>query len=89
MGIGKNYTEVFNRLNSEDQKDLEQYLKETIGTAMFAFLGFFEEQEKFKLIYEENGRQVDLTEISEMPKAEPTIENGWIARFGKYKENEN
>ncbi|WP_264847182.1 hypothetical protein [Capnocytophaga catalasegens] len=39
-------------------------------------LGIFEENEQFKLIYEENGKQVDLMKISEMLKAEPIIENG-------------
>jgi len=32
----------------------------------------------------EDGKQVNLVEISEMLKAEPIIENGWIERFSKY-----
>jgi len=36
------------------------------------------------LIYEENGQQINLVEISEMLKAEPLGENGWIERFSKY-----
>jgi hypothetical protein len=56
-------------------------MKKTIGTSMFAFLSLFEENEVFKIVYEENGKQINLTDISEMLKAEPTIENGWIDRF--------
>ena len=48
------------------------------------FLGIFEEHERFKLIYEEDEKQVNLVEISEMLKVEPIIENGWIERFSKY-----
>ncbi|GIZ16111.1 hypothetical protein RCZ03_21110 [Capnocytophaga catalasegens] len=49
---------------------------EILRTTMFSMLGIFEENEQFKLIYEENGKQVDLMKISEMLKAEPIIENG-------------
>ena len=82
-GIGKEYTEVLQKLSNEDIDTLKEYLKETIGTSMFAFLGLFEENEDFKLIHEKNGSQTNLVEISEMLKAEPTIDNGWIARFTK------
>ena len=37
-----------------------------------------------EIIYEEDGKQVDLVKISEMLKAELMIENGWIDRFSKY-----
>lgn len=50
---------------------------------LFDFLKIFEEHPEFKIIYEENGQQVNLVEISEMLKAEPIIENGWIDRFSK------
>jgi hypothetical protein len=56
-----------------------QQNKDTI----FAFLGLFEENPVFKLIYEENKQQIDLSKISEMLKAEPIIENGWIQRFSQ------
>jgi hypothetical protein len=51
---------------------------------LFDFLKIFEENPQYKLIYEENiGHQINLLEISEMPKAEPIIENGWIKRFSE------
>ncbi|WP_299312550.1 hypothetical protein [uncultured Aquimarina sp.] len=50
----------------------------------FNFFKIFEEHQAFRLIYEEDGKRVNLVEISEMLKAEPTIENGWISRFSKY-----
>jgi len=51
---------------------------------MFDFLDLFEQNEKFKLVYEEDQKQINLVEISEMLKAEPLGENGWIERFSKY-----
>ncbi|MRJ07781.1 hypothetical protein EDL99_02625 [Ornithobacterium rhinotracheale] len=55
-----------------------------MGGGLFNVLRIFEEDERFRLIYEENGQQVDLVKISEMLKAEPIIKNGWIDRFSKY-----
>ncbi len=83
-GIGKEYTEVLQKLNKEDQDQLLDYLKKTIGTVIFGMLGVFEENEEFKIIYESKGKQVDLVKISEMLKAEPTIEGGWIDRFSEF-----
>jgi hypothetical protein len=83
-GTGKEFTQVFQKLNSEDQKVLEAYVKQTVGTCLFAFLGFFEEQRRYKLIYEEDLHRVDLTGISEMLKAEPMMDGGWIDRFSRY-----
>ena len=63
---------------------LQKYLEESIGDTIFNILRIFEEDGRFKLIYEEDGKQINLVEISEMLKAEPIIENGWIERFSKY-----
>ncbi|AWH73315.1 hypothetical protein DCS32_03820 [Dokdonia sp. Dokd-P16] len=71
-------------LNDEQINGLKKLIKRTQSDLIFTFLKIFEEQENYKLIYEENGKQVNLEEISEMLKAEPTIENGWIDRFSKY-----
>lgn len=81
--IGKEYTNVIDTLNDEDQIILRKYIKEIIGTSLFAFLGIFEENQEFKIKYVEEGREVDLMTISEMLKAEPTIQDGWIDRFSK------
>jgi hypothetical protein len=80
-GAGKEYTDVINKLNKNDQELLFKYFRETIETTIFGLLGFFEENSRYKIIYEENGQQIDLNEISEMLKAELIIENGWIQRF--------
>lgn len=82
-GIGKEYTEVIQKLNTGDQEILKKYIKETVGTTLFAFLGLFEDFSEFKIKYEKDDQEVDLVSISEMLKAEPTIENGWIDRFSK------
>ena len=71
-------------LNDEQINGLKKLIKRTQSDLIFSFLKVFEEQENYKLIYEENGKQVNLEEISEMLKAEPIIENGWIDRFSKY-----
>ena len=71
-------------LNDEQINCLKKLIKRTQSDLIFSFLKVFEEQENYKLIYEENGKQVNLEEISEMLKAEPIIENGWIDRFSKY-----
>ena len=71
-------------LNDEQINCLKKLIKRTQSDLIFSFLKVFEEQENYKLIYEENGKQVNLEEISEMLKAEPIIENGWIERFSKY-----
>jgi hypothetical protein len=82
-GTGKEYTNVIKKLDKKDQDLLFEYFKETIGTTIFGLLGFFEEHNEYKIIYEEDGLQVDLSKISEMLKVEPIIENGWIQRFSK------
>ena len=56
----------------------------SIEMSIFELFNIFEENEEFKIIYEEDGKQVDLVKISEMLKAELMIENGWIDRFSKY-----
>ena len=88
--IFKEYVELFKKMNNKDFSILQKYLEESIGDTIFNILRIFEEDERFKLIYEEDGKQVNLVEISEMLKAEPIIENGWIERFSKYaKEKED
>lgn len=82
--IFEDYVNLFKKMNNADFVVLQKYLQESIGGVLFNFLKFFEENESFKLIYEENGKQINLVEISEMLKAEPIIENGWIQRFSKY-----
>lgn len=57
--------------------------EESLKSIMFDFLKVFEESETFKLYYEKDQQKVNLVEISEMLKAEPIIENGWIERFSK------
>ena len=82
--IFKEYVELFKKMNNKDFSILQKYLEESIGDTIFNILRIFEEDERFKLIYEENGKQINLVEISEMLKAELLGENGWIERFSKY-----
>ena len=82
--IFKEYVELFKKMNNKDFSILQKYLEESIGDTIFNILRIFEEDGRFKLIYEEDGKQINLVEISEMLKAEPIIEDGWIERFSKY-----
>ncbi|WOC53129.1 hypothetical protein BPO_p0046 (plasmid) [Bergeyella porcorum] len=66
------------------EENIDEMIREYSESIVFNLLKIFEENEQFKLIYEENGKQVDLVKISEMLKAEPIIESGWIKRFSKY-----
>lgn len=81
--------ELFNRFSSEEKKVIREYVYELISGTLFDFLRIFEEHPEYKIIYEENGRQVDLNKISEMLKAEPIIDNGWIQRFSKELNNKS
>ena len=84
-GTGKEYTDVFQKLSPNDRKVLYKYFDDTVRTVIFGLLGIYEENEKYKIVYENNGGgQVDLNKISEMLKAELSRENGWIDRFSKY-----
>lgn len=82
-GIGKEYTDVFNKLSDVDKNTLQKYIETRASTAVFGFLQIFEEHREFKLVYEHKGQRVDLCEESEMLKSEHHGENGWIARFSK------
>ncbi|WP_274289415.1 hypothetical protein [Prevotella corporis] len=76
---------MFQKLSPNDRKILYKYVDDTVRTVIFGLLGIFEENEKYKIVYENNGGgQVDLNKISEMLKAELSRENGWIDRFSKY-----
>jgi hypothetical protein len=80
---GEKYTNVFQKLERKDRKIIEEFFLEHLKTNIFSFLSIFEDYDKFKIIYENNNQKVNLVEISEMLKAEPIIENGWIERFSK------
>lgn len=79
--IFKDFSILFKKLDDKDFIVLKRYLKESLGSFMFNFLRVIEEHQEYKLIYEEDGKQVNLIEISEMLKSEPIIANGWIERF--------
>lgn len=75
--IEKNITE------KELSKKIIFLFKENLEAVFFDFLKIFEENDKFKLYYENNNQKTNLVEISEMLKAEVLTEDGWIERFSK------
>ena len=79
----KDKMELFNKFTEKEKEIVKNYIYDLISGTIFDFLRVFEEHPEFKIIYEEDGQQVDLNKISEMLKAEPIIENGWIERFSK------
>jgi len=81
----EDYKNLFSEMSVIQKNEMENYTKEILQGALFDFLNIFEEKENFKIIYEEEDKQVNLIEISEMLKSEPIIENGWIERFSREK----
>lgn len=77
------YTNLFHNMSAVQKKELEDYTKEILKGALFDFLKIFEENEQFRIIYEADGTGVDLNKASEMLKAEPIIENGWLDRYSE------
>ncbi|MGG8496892.1 hypothetical protein ACQY1Q_10775 [Tenacibaculum sp. TC6] len=82
-GQGSEYIKAFQSLDKENKEVVEKFFIEYLKTNLFSFLSIFESHEEFKLYYEKGTQKVNLVEISEMLKAEPIIENGWIERFSK------
>ena len=81
--IFKDYVNLFSNMSNKDFEVLKKYQKETIEGVLHDFMRVFEENEQFKLIYEEDGTQVNLAKISEMLRSEHLGEDGWIERFSK------
>jgi hypothetical protein len=80
----KEYANLFKTMTEVQKNELVLYTSEILKGTLFDFLKIFEENPQYKLIYEENkGHQINLLEISEMLKAEPIIENGWLKRFSE------
>ena len=52
--IFKEYVELFKKMNNKEFSILQKYLEESIGDTIFNILIIFEEDELFKLIYEED-----------------------------------
>jgi hypothetical protein len=81
--IFEDYSKLFKKLSDNDFNILKRYFKESMGNFLFDFLRIFEENEEWKIYFEEDHRKVNLVDTSEMLKAEPIIEQGWIERFSK------
>ena len=78
------FKNLFANMTFVQKTELENLSFELLSGLLFDFLRIFEENDEFKLIYEAEGERIDLMKISEMLKAEPIIEGGWIARFSKF-----
>jgi hypothetical protein len=83
LAVTEGYGNLFSKMTPVQKKEIEFYTQEILKGAIFDFLRIFEEHTDFQIVYKENNVQINLNEISEMLKAEPIIENGWIKRFSK------
>ena len=79
----EDYKNLFKEMNFEQKQEIELYTREVLKGSLFDFLRIFDENTHFKIIYENEEQKLDLNKISEMLKAEPIIENGWVDRFSK------
>jgi catalase (peroxidase I) len=82
--FGEEYSNLFKKLSDSDFEILKKYISTSLGALLFDVLRIFEEHKEFKLTYEDDDQQVDLTKISDSLMTEPIIENGWIERFSKF-----
>ena len=81
------YKNLFASMDEIQKGELEKLEFELLSGMLFDFLRIFEENREFKIVYEKEGQHIDLCQISEMLKAEPNINGGWIERFSQFKED--
>lgn len=77
------YAQLIQSLSEKEFSVLEDYITDNAKSSLFDFMSIFEEEFDFKLMYREGSDLVDLLEISDSLRAEPIIDDGWIARFSK------
>src|SRR5688572_15272512 len=78
------FKHLFSNMNNTQKAELDNLSYVILSGLLFDFLRIFEENKEFKIIYESDGQQIDLMEISEMLKAEPIIKGGWIDQFSRF-----
>ena len=83
LGQTEGYRNLFNGMTEIQKQEIEYYTREILKGSLFDFLRIFEENQQFKLYYEADGHKVNLVEISDMLKAEPIIEGGWIEKYSE------
>ncbi len=84
LALTEEYMNLFKNMSKTQKTEIEHYTSEILKGFLFDILRIFEENDEFKIIFKDKNNQIDLTEISEMLKAEPIIENGWISRYSTY-----
>jgi hypothetical protein len=83
--IFREKSDFLKSLSDEQFEKIKKIIGNSVEIVLFEFFSILEENPQYKIIYEEDGLQVDLTKISEMLKAEHLSEDGWIERFSKFK----
>jgi len=75
----------FTTLTEKQQEDMCDLLSETITDTIYEFLEMFEEcEDKMELVIKKDGKEYDMTEVSEKMGSEIVdSEDGWIQKFSK------
>ena len=76
---------LFDKLNEQEKNLIVKFVLDLINSTLFDYLEFFELNPEFRLVFEDGAEGVNLLDVSEMLKAEPLGDDGWIERFSKYK----
>ena len=76
---------VFRSLKPEVQSLVQDFVAEAIDRTFIEFLHLFEVYNTPLPFRSSSGEIVDMVEVSDGLAGEPYNEDGWIARFSKYK----
>ncbi len=76
-------TQYLKSLSSEEYDKLLNFLPHILITQLIGVLHIFESDTPFRLIYKEDGNDVDLASISEGLSTEVATEYGWVSQFSK------
>jgi len=75
---------LFRGMTSIQKQELEWLFSEILKGTLFDFLQIFDSYPEFKILLDGKEGQIDLNKASDMLKAEPIIENGWIERYSNF-----
>jgi hypothetical protein len=84
--------EHFQKLDKDAANVVRQFVLRTVDDCLFYFLRFIEETETELIFPTESGEKIDVAKTSDALmgelKGELLTEEGWIAEFSKYQDNE-
>jgi hypothetical protein len=78
------HDEISKNLDEKQLDLVRKLITNNVDEMLHQFLWMFEQSSKFKLYYEENGKLINLNELSDGLSGELYTEDGWIQKFSKY-----